>query len=506
MNSNEQEGFSNKIRWGGWINVALATVSVLILACVANYLAHRHFDRTSWSQNLNRKLSTRTVELLKDLGTNKVRIIIFFDKTDPNYQMTEELLKQYVHKNENLMLTTVDPEVQSAKARDILKQYRLTPQQRNVVIFDANGKSRVVTNGQLTTRKGRPITEEELKELPEDQRAGLVYERTAFLGERQFTSAIQAVSSKDQPIIYCVKGHGEHSITNHSSNGYSEFGKMLGEMNAVVYDFELNRATAIPSKCDLLVLPGPITALNTKEKRMVEQYLSSQGGRMLILLNHRSHGDLKELLERWGVTVGNNTIQDGANTLVDGSLTLRRYSHHPVVLALKREDLPVRLLLPRTVSALPKEEQLAAAGLEVTSLITTSTKGKAIRNLINRKQGVPPVLEIENAALSLAVAVEKDTLTDVQTDHLARIVVVGDSIFLSNRMIDRDRNRELGWHTVNWLLDRSHLMRGIGPKQITSYRFEFRQTEFRKLASLVVGIMPAATVLFGLMVWLRRRA
>jgi|TARA_B100001971_G_scaffold22871_1_gene17830 ABC-type uncharacterized transport system involved in gliding motility auxiliary subunit len=505
MNANSQTGFSRRLRWSGWINITLAALSVLILGCVANYIAHRHFNRTSWAHNLDRELSTHTVELLRDV-TNEVGITIFYDKSEPTYRMVEELLTQYVHENANLTLTTVDPEIQSVKARELLGKYRLTPQQRNVVIFDANNKSRVVTDGQLSERTPRLITDEELAELPENQRSGMVFERTAFLGERQFTSAIQAVSTKDQPIVYCVKGHGEHSITNRNSNGYSEFGKMLGEMNTLVYDLELNRVPGIPFNCDLLILAGPVTELNAKEKRMVEQYLSSQGGRMLILINHRSHGDLQNLLVRWGVNLGDNTVLDPDNTLGDGSLTIRQYWSHPVVQALQREDLPVRLLLPRTVSGIPEEEQLAAAGLEVTPLVITSPNGKAIRNFINRTQGAQPVVEIENAALSLAVAVEKDTLADVQTDHLARIMVVGDSFFMSNRMIDLDGNRDLAWHSVNWLLDRSHLMRGIGPKPITTYRFEFRQSEFRKMASLIAGIMPTATILFGLMVWLRRRA
>lgn len=503
MSDNGQESFSSRLRWRGWINVTLAVLSVLSLAGVANYLAHRHFDRTSWAQNLNRELSTRTVELLKDI-TNEVKITIFYDKSESTYRMVEELLKRYVHKNSYLTVVTVDPEVQSDIARDLLKQYRLPPQQSNVVIFDANNQSHVVTDGQLSRRDPRHLTSEESAELPEKQRTGLVFERTAFLGERLFTSAIQAVSTEDKPIVYYVKGHGEHSITNRSSFGYSEFGEMLGEMNTLVYDLELNSATAIPANCDLLVLAGPKTELNASEKRKVEHYLSSQGGRMLMLMNHHSHGDLQDILVRWGVYLGDNTVRDPNNTLADGAITLRNYWQHPVVRSLKLADLPIRLTLPRTVFY-KSERQLATAGLKVNPLVITSDKGRAYKNFMIPKKGIQSVLEFENARLPLAVAVEKDPLPGVHTDNLARIVVVGDSYFLSNRMIDQDRNRDFGWHSINWLLNRSHMMRGIGPKPITNYRFEFRESEFRKMSGLIIGVMPAATILFGLMVWLRRR-
>ena len=503
MSDPHPTGFSSRRRWSGWLNMALAALSVLILAGVANYLSQRHFHRTAWAHNLERELSTHTTELLQDI-TNEVKIVIFYDRSKSTYRMVNELLQQYVHENSNLKLTTVDPDRDPALARDLLHQYRLTPQQRNVVIFEANGQSQVVSHGQLSVMTQRLLTAAELAQLPEDQRAAIVFERTAFLGERLFTSAIQAVSTQDRPLVYCVTGHGEHSITNRSSTGYSEFGNLLGEMNARVIDLELNRAPVIPDRCDLLVLPGPVTNLNAREKRMVEQYLSSQGGRLLLLLNHRSHGDLRDLLKRWGVDLGDNTVLDPNNTLGDGSLTLSQYWSHPVVQALQRENLPVRLLLPRTVSELL--DGRIEADKKVNPLVITSPQGRAVRNFINRTPDTQPVVEIENAALSVAVAVEKDTLTGVQTDHLVRIVVVGDSFFLSNQMIDLDGNRELAWHSVNWLLDRSHLMRGIGPKQITTHRFEFRPSEFRNMAGLLIGFMPAATLLVGLMIWFRRRA
>ena len=91
----------------------------------------------------------------------------------------------------------------------------------------------------------------------------------------------------------------------------------------------------------------------------------------------------------------------------------------------------------------------------------TGEQGEAWRNYLHRIPGVEPTRE-HVGRLPVAVAVERDTLADVKSDHLARLVVVGDSTFLSNRMIHIEGNRELAWHSVNWLLDRSNLLQGIG--------------------------------------------
>ena len=72
-------------------------------------------------------------------------------------------------------------------------------------------------------------------------------------------------------------------------------------------------------------------------------------------------------------------------------------------------------------------------------------------------------------------------------------------------MIDKEGNRELAWHCVNWLLDRSNLLNTIGSRPVKPYRFEFKSNEFSRLAVILIGIMPVGTLAIGILVWLRRR-
>ena len=75
-----------------------------------------------------------------------------------------------------------------------------------------------------------------------------------------------------------------------------------------------------------------------------------------------------------------------------------------------------------------------------------------------------PVVEAGPGSLPVAAVVERDTLAELKTDDLARIIVIGDSLFLSNQMIDKEGNRELAWHSVNWLLDRCLLYTSPSPR------------------------------------------
>ena len=504
MNESSPESFSVKYRWSGWINLWCAVIAVTVLAIALNCFSHRHYQRKPWSNNLNRELSQRTVQLLGDM-TNKVDIIIFYDRQETTYRMVEELLQKYAHLNSALRISRVDPLQQPKEARYIQSRFHLSEQQNNLVIFASDKHHKIVSNSQLSQMTPRHVSAEELQNITEQkapEEGGFVMERTAFLGERLFTSALLSVSSREQPMVYCLTGHGEHSITNLNTSGYGEFGQLLGEMNVLVRDLSLQKETMVPNDCKLLIIPGPKTEINLEERRHISQYLE-RGGRLMVLLNHRSSGGLSDLLRFWGVLVGNNTVLDSDNTLGDGSITLRHYVHHPVVQTLQREDLPVRLLFPRTVSLLPDSDPIAAKQ-KMSALIQTGPKGKSYRHFLGSNTGNKPTLESQGS-LPIAAAVERDTLVGVKTDHLARIVVVGDSVFLSNQMIDKEGNRELAWHAVNWLLDRSNLLQGVGPQPIQTYRFEFKSDEFRNLTIFLIGIMPSGTLAFGVLIWLRRR-
>ena len=71
----------------------------------------------------------------------------------------------------------------------------------------------------------------------------------------------------------------------------------------------------------------------------------------------------------------------------------------------------------------------------------------------------------------LMAAVEQKPVPGVaNTRGTTRIVVVGDSFFLGNQHIEAAANRDFAGYAANWLLDRTVLLEGIGPRPVTEYR------------------------------------
>jgi ABC-type uncharacterized transport system involved in gliding motility auxiliary subunit len=85
------------------------------------------------------------------------------------------------------------------------------------------------------------------------------------------------------------------------------------------------------------------------------------------------------------------------------------------------------------------------------------------------------------------------------------MVVVGDSVFLENLQIDSAANRDFAAAAVNWLLERTQLLAGVGPRPVTQYKIVMSRTQMHQAQWVLLGALPGSVVVLGGLVWLRRR-
>ena len=85
------------------------------------------------------------------------------------------------------------------------------------------------------------------------------------------------------------------------------------------------------------------------------------------------------------------------------------------------------------------------------------------------------------------------------------MVIVGDSFFLGNRQIESGANRDFLGYAANWLLDRTTLLKGIGPQPVTEFRLIMTREQLQNVRWLLLGALPGAILLLGGLVWLVRR-
>jgi hypothetical protein len=457
---------------------------------MSNFLAARHSRQFHWSKDARFQLSPVTREVLRSI-TNQVKVIAFFDRSKPLYDMVSDLLNRYQVQCPKLELEYVDYELSPGRARVVQAEYGLaSAADGDRVIFDSGGKRRIVY--------AKDMSEFDYNALLKGQEV----KRTGFKGEQLFTSALFSVIDPRPTKVYFLQGHKEHDPGDEDEQiGYSSFARILQEdqITLAKLDPAALLAADVPADCQALVIANPIDPLDPEELAHLDKYLGG-GGRMLVLFSldsMKKATGLEKLLAGWGVDVGQNFVCEVRGDKVqEGKLIVTHFANHPIVSSLVR----TRLLLvnPRTIGARVKSPQSADA-VKVVELANTGPDG-----LVSQPSGK---VERYGTSVPLMAAVEKGAIQGINTDRgAARIVVVGDSYCLANTLIQWGANRDFARNAVNWLLSRDLLVQGIGTQSVKEYRISMTGAELRTVRWLFLAGFPGGVLFLGFLVWLRRRA
>ncbi|MGA2786259.1 MAG: Gldg family protein [Verrucomicrobiota bacterium] len=481
-----QPSFSPGRRWKIGFDVTVRTVLVLAVVVMVNYLGARFFGRFYLSSQTSVQLSTQTRDLLKSL-TNHVDVTLYYDKQDDFYPTIVALLNEYRSANPRFSVTTVDYVRDAGEAQKIKERYKLnSPTDKNLVIFDCEDRVKIVPGDSLTQVK--------LEQVPNPKEREFRRRPIAFNGEQAFTSMLLAVTSARPFKAYFLQGHGEPSLSDTDETGYLKFGSLLAQNYIAVTNLELFGDNPIPMDCNLLIIAGPRTELSEIELQKIDQYLA-QGGRLFVLFNYFSikrPTGLEPILARWGVNVGSDWIQDPQSTVSGKDAVISSFSQHPVVNPLVGFGL--FLYLPRPVSKVDWENPPAGAP-QVDELAFTSPAAT-----LAGEPGSPP-----HAYPVMAAVVQKPVAGVANARGTPRILVVGDSFAFGNQSIKSLDNSDFIGYAANWLLDRTTLLKGIGPRPVKEFRLVMTRLQQREVRWLLLGALPGGVLLFGCLVWLARR-
>jgi len=272
--------FSAVKKWSAALNVFASCLPLLALVVMVNYLASRHFLRFQWMADERYRLSPMTLKLLQT-RTNQVKAIVFFDPDEALYASVKGLINEYQLACPKLDVEYVNYLLLTGRANWIKTQYQLSDADKDLVIFDCNGKKRIVRTKELSDYDLQGIF------------AGKEARRTSFKGEQFFTSAILGVTDPKPFKAYCLQGHGEHDpASDDEMNGYFKFARVLEDKDVVVEPLSL-LTNDVPADCQLLIIAGPRHTLAPDELERIENYLNHGGGRAFILLLNPGIKDVK---------------------------------------------------------------------------------------------------------------------------------------------------------------------------------------------------------------------
>jgi hypothetical protein len=489
MAAKPQPSFSPGRRWKIGFDMVVRTALVLAVVVMVNYLGAKFFGRFYLSSQTQVKLSSRTLSVVHSI-TNRVTVTVYYDKTDDWYPTIIALLNEYRSANPNISVNTVDYVRDPGAAQKTKDQYKLSSAtDKDLVIFDCDGHWKTVN--------GDALYEKKLEQIPSEN-PGDKYEfrkkPVAFNGEMMFTAMLLAVENPKPLKAYFLQGHGEPSLSDSGETDYQKFGAVLAENYIATMPLQLLGDSTVPDDCNLLVIAGPRTAFSGAELQKIDQYLA-QGGRLFMLFNYFSikhPTGLEPILQKWGVNVIPDVVVDRKDTTSGQDVIIYNFSKHPAVNPLTQ--LALQLILPRPVARVDWQNPPPDAP-KVDELAFSSPQSTLMSDPTAAPRSYP-----------LMAAVEQKAVPGVaNTRGTTRMIVVGDSFFLGNRQIESGANRDFVGYAANWLLDRTVLLEGIGPRPVTEFRLTMTRDQLKNVRWLLLGALPGGVLAFGWLVWLARR-
>jgi ABC-type uncharacterized transport system involved in gliding motility auxiliary subunit len=445
--------------------ILLATIALVYM------VIHPFHQRWDLTREKVYSLPRATTGVLRDLKDRRIDLLLFYQQDDSAKKGLEVFLKECQRYHPEFHYDFYDPNRRPQLAR----KFNVTDVK--TVIFRSGGHE----------------------------------ERLVGPTEEDFTNAfLRLLHPKDLDVCF-VTGHGEASLDEEGTGGYSRFRRTLQGYNAKIHSIVLTR-DHVPDVCQVVVVGGPRWDLAAEEFADLDKAFQKGKGIFLLVdpMDPGAGTAFVEFANRYGVALGQNVIVDKMSRMVGGDFLMPLVSHyletHPTGKSMKQATF---FPLVRTVQ--PSVDTVA--DLEVVPLALTGDGSWAETDLAALEDGNSTFDIKTDIAGPLPVAVAVQQTTDIRpqtTDKTrtqvpspeervppqGRMIIVGDGDFLTNGYLDISGNKEFGLNMIRWLANDDRFMDVRRPE----LRFKPLLLDVPRRTQLIVillGVYPLTFFIVG---------
>ncbi len=475
---------------------SLALVSMAVgLTVAANILASRYDKRWDITASQRFGLSPQTVKAL-DALPGEVELLAFFDRAGLEGDAFRTLVEGYAAHSPKLKVRFIDPQEDPLVAREY-----------------------EVTNGYGTAV---------LKLGERSQRL------TEGFDEEGLTNALLRLSSTRRHRVCASIGHEE--LDPEDTTTTVGLGSVAQRMLALNYDLAplaLAREGRVPPDCEVLLIAGPQVDLLPAEREMVAAYVVN-GGQVFILMDPLHAPETALDLSRYGVEVGDDLVLEAnPNFQVAGGdisylvLSEASFDFHPITEPLKGGAL---LRIARSVGRME-----GAAGVRTQALAHTTAYGWGERDYADvaniapdlsvDRAGPVPLMVVSEITDPAALVVGDTRLgqggytmgatppegepTEAAPAELprkegGRVVVVGDTDFAANELVDQLQNADLFLNTIAWLVGEDSQV-SIRSTEASRGSLEMNGLQFLMVALAALLFVPGIALVAAVGTWRSRQ-
>ena len=416
-----------------------------------NAISVGYFHRFDFTGLAQFTLTSQSKSALKQLK-KPVEIVTFFTPTVPHEVRLygQFLLDEYKLYSDQLTVRNLDPDLNPDQAR----QYglnRFGAMYGSVVFKGEKGKTQVY---------GPQISAE---------------------AEYAFTSAILQVTGSIQKKVYFIKGHGENSI----EDDYTKALSGLKENLFKVGEIDLLSSRGIPEDAAALIIPGPDKDLDSKEFKLLSEYLQNKG-KLFILLNPNPGESWKKLLSNWWIDIQNGTLIDPASHVAPNI-------DHPLVPRNQNSFGFTELYFPGATGLIPRKD--SPKDLQIQPMAWTSKKSWMKEDFVSGSEPDFDKDKDKKGPFALGVIINRAE---------TRIVVITDSDFASNKHFYNGNNSDLFLNIISLLAEDKKII-SVDRKVLPQRRLLLSPEQVRFVHLSSIGLFPLFLLAIGGYIRWRRR-
>lgn len=456
----------------------LYTVILVAVIVVINLIVGEIPEKYTQIDVSSQKLYTISDETVKFLKELQQDVTIYHIVQNGNEdEILEKMLTRYEETSDHITVEKKDPVLYP----NFISQY--TQEQ-------VSDNSLVVVNGE----KSKVISYNTLYETNYDYYTGSS-STTGFDGEGQIDSAISYVTSEDIPVVYTLQGHGELEIN-------SSLTESLERANYQVENLNLLTEENVPENTGCLIISSPQTDISEEEAEKIISYLE-KGGKAMIFTDYTNveMPNLKKVLENYGIT-----IKDGVVLEEDTKHYIMQVPYY-LVPDIESTELTEELVSDNRYILMPISQGLQMLDsyrdtLTIEPILTTS-EDAYIKTDVENMNTFQKEDGDESGEFYLGVAVRER----VDEENETQLVCYGSSSLLdetTNQKVSGG-NTELVLDTLGWMCENETPVIQVASKNLSVSSLTIPEYDAGYWAAITCGIIPAAFLLAGTVIWFRRR-
>lgn len=449
---------NNKTRLQLKIQSGLFVILFVLFCGILAWLSTQYKFTLDLSANQRNSLSEPTQRLLQGIP-QALTITAFVSPVSEQKAALDTLFGRYRDQQPLIEYRSINPDLVPAQLREF------NIQQDGEVVIEYNGRS----------------------------------ENIRQLTELNVTNAIARLLRQGQRWVVFLQGHGERDPFADANHDLQLFGARLSQKGFQIETVKLTDTPQIPDNTDVLVIADPTSDMQAGELKLIEQYIE-RGGNLLWLSEPASGNRLDTISERLEIEFLEGVIVDPSTQLlgidrVDYALAAD-YSPHPIT---RNIDSVSLYPTARAIEFLGEQSDWESTPLILTHSRSWNETGPLAGPISQSdEEGEQP------GPLSIGLALTRSLQQESGELQTQRVVVVGDSDFLSNQFLGNGSNLDMGLNMLNWLSHDDNLI-AISPRSAIDTQLELSPNQQLFLAAFFLLALPLLLLGSGIRIWLVRR-